>query len=225
MYDSYARQRQTLADIGTGVQSGAIQNVAPQAQFGPQPQLTNFSSLPLNDPRWAGQRGGYFVNGQYRTGLMSNPDTIAGLAATRQAQQAAYANGTLARPGTAQWQSQQQQPYSGPGMLPGEYINGGQTTFTPPAQGGGVMPNLNNTVNNYGSQYTGFGGSNLSATGNPDYNGSGGGSNTSGSSGPTSSRTPYYYSGMPQSNTRPTVMQQAPTSTTYPAPVAPLLRR
>jgi hypothetical protein len=219
-YDSYSRQRQTLADIGAGVQSGAIQNVAPQAQFGPQPQLTNFSSLPLNDPRWAGQRGGYFVNGQYRTGLMSNPQVMAGLSTIRQGQDAMRASGGFNVPPGFN-------PNVGSGWLPGEgdagmpYSSGGvpQNPTQP------VMPSLNNSVNQYNSQYTGFGGSNLSATGNPDYNGSGGGSNTNGSSGPTSSRTPYYYSGMPQSNTRPTVMQQAPTSTTYPAPVAPLLRR
>lgn len=64
MYDSYARQREALAQIIQGVQSGAIQQVAPQ-------QVTPAMAAAINSRP---QGNGWFdASGNYRTDIRNNP--------------------------------------------------------------------------------------------------------------------------------------------------------
>ena len=71
-----------------------------------------------------------------------------------------------------------------------------------PTQNPSVMGNLNQNL--YGTNYTGFGGSSLSATGNPVYSGGGGGA-TQGSAGSTTNpnNLPNYYASTSGINLRP----------------------
>lgn len=193
MYDSYANQRQALAQIAQGVQSGAIQQT-------PTSTPTAGALASINTPRM-GQAGGYYDSmGNYRTGLNTNPAVIAGRQTIQAGQDAMRAAGGFNG-------SAPQTPYT-PNQ-PGDPF----LAFGTGNQPGGVMNNLpgtiNNTQNQYGAGYTGYGGSVLTASGGPVYSGQQGGQQGGGqgSSGPGNpANVPGYYAGMPQSNTRPTVM-------------------
>ena len=94
---------------------------------------------------------------------------------------------------------------------------GGNTTN----QGGAMPTTPAGNAAAYGAGYTGFGNSNLTASGNPDYNGgSGNGGPGGGGSGGNGGSTPYFYSG-PDS-----VMPWVTHPTTAPTTVAgaPVLR-
>lgn len=210
MYDSYANQRNAVDNY--------FSKWSPQAQFGPQPNQPSAGALAqINTPR-QGQAGGYYdAQGNYRTGLNSNPAVIAGRQTIQAGQDAMRASGGFNGPG---------ETYA-PGFDP--FLATGNVG---PSSGGGVMNNLPNTINNTqnqynNGQYTGFGGSVLSASGNPSYNGgqSNGGPGGGGSGGSPSNpaNVPNYYAGMPQSNTRPTVMRGYTPSTQYPGAIAPPL--
>lgn len=210
MYDSYALQRQALAQIAQGVQSGAIQQA-------PTSTPTAGALANINTPRM-GQAGGYYdAMGNYRTGLNTNPAVIAGRQTIQAGQDAMRAAGGFNG-------SAPQTPYT-PNQ-PGDPF----LAFGTGNQPGGVMNNLpgtiNNTQNQYNNgQYTGFGGSVLTASGNPSYNGGQGNGGPGGGGGSPSnpSNVPGYYAGMPQSNTRPTVMRDYTPTNQYPSAIAPPL--
>lgn len=214
MYDSYANQRQALDQIRQGVQSGAIQQQAPQ---GTTTTLPN----PSNTPAYqyiGGGAGGYFdASGNYRTGFSNNP-------VLQQARKDMAARQAAMRAAGGFNGSAPQAPYT-PNQ-PGDPF----LAFGTGNQPGGVMNNLpttiNNTQNQYGAGYTGFGGSNLTASGGPVYNNNqgGGGQGGQGSSGPSNpTNVPGYYAGMPQTNTRPTVIQGYTPTNPYPGAIAPPL--
>jgi hypothetical protein len=166
-----------------------------------------------------GQAGGYYdAAGNYRTGLTSNPTYLQGRQTIQAGQDAMRAAGGFngSAPQTPYTVNQPGDPFLAFG-------NGGGS------QTGGVMNNLPNTINNTqnqynNGQYTGFGGSVLTASGNPSYSGPanqgpGGGGGGGGGSPSNPSNVPGYYAGMPQTNTRPTVM---PYLNTNQISVAPL---
>jgi hypothetical protein len=125
MYDSYANQLKARDQFATW---------SPQAQFGPQPQ-----GLQTNYQPTYGQSGGYFVNGQYRTGLNADPRVQQGRATLNAGQDAMRAAGGFDVPAGFN-------PNVGSGWLPGEGDAGAPFAPGGNMQMGGIDPLASNGV-------------------------------------------------------------------------------